>query len=62
MQVYKRANEKQAKLYALPHIKYNHIKCRYYEWNGMAHDTDILTIDGKKRFFNIKTHEEKRIK
>lgn len=59
MKVYKGANERQARLYALPHIEHNNIKCRYYEWNGMVYDTDILTIDGKIRYFDTKTHEEK---
>lgn len=56
MKIYK-GYEKYSEAYALPHIIFNHIKCRYYAWIGMAGNIDIIKIDGIYRKFDIKTHK-----
>ena len=58
MTEYKGSNHHNNITYALPHIKANNIKCKYYQWHGMALDKDILRIDGKIRYFDTKTHKE----
>lgn len=58
MKMYKKSNTKQNEAYALPHILHNHIYCHYYMWVGCAGGVDILKIDGRYRYFDIKTHEE----
>ncbi|MBR2681452.1 MAG: hypothetical protein IKE23_12025 [Exiguobacterium sp.] len=60
MNEYKNSNHAYNEGYALPHIKANRIRCRYYKWIGMVGNTDILKIDGKIRQFDIKTHREKK--
>lgn len=58
MKVYKDYNQKQAEAYALPHIKANNIRCKYYGWCAMVLNADLVKIDGKIRKFDVKTHKE----
>ena len=58
MKVYKGYDVKQSEKYALPHLKANNIRCRYYGWCAMVLNIDLVKIDGKIRKFDIKTHRE----
>ena len=58
MKEYKNSNHNYNIKFALPHIEANCIKCKFYEWHGMALDKDLVKIDGKIRYFDTKTHKE----
>ena len=57
MKIYK-GYERYSEAYALPHIKANHIRCKYYGWCATVLNVDLVKIDGKIRKFDVKTHKE----